>query len=326
MAKGSKRTSPTVPAAAAVFSDDMIEPRKTPWSQSNASVTSGTVFARRPPKRMAEMGTPCGSSHLEEIAGHCDAGAVNRALGWAAGVSLSGVQSSPFQSMRWSGAGPMPSHQTSPSSVLATLVKMTFFAQRAHGVGVRGVGGARGHAEEAGLGVDGVEPAVVAELHPGDVVADALDLPPGEGGDHHGHVGLATGRREGGGDVPGLPLGRGDAQDQHVLGQPALVVGHGRGDAQGEALLAQQGVAAVAGAVRPDLPGLGEVGDVLVVPVARPGDVVAAVEGVADGVQALHERARPEHAEDLRPHPGHRPHVGHDVGRVGQLHADVGDA
>ena len=39
------------------------------------------------------------------------------------------------------------------------------------------VGGAGGDAEEAGLGVDGVEAAVVAELHPGDVVADGLDLP-----------------------------------------------------------------------------------------------------------------------------------------------------
>ena len=55
------------------------------------------------------------------------------------------------------------------------------------------------------------------------------------------------------------PVGRGDAEDEHVLGHPALVAGHGRGDAQGEALLAEQGVAAVAGAVGPDLAGLGEV-------------------------------------------------------------------
>ena len=45
MAKGSKRTSPTVPAAAAVFSEDMIDPRKTPCSQSRASVTSGHFMA-----------------------------------------------------------------------------------------------------------------------------------------------------------------------------------------------------------------------------------------------------------------------------------------
>ena len=54
-----------------------------------------------------------------------------------------------------------------------------------------------------------------------------------------------------------------------MLGEPALVVGDGRRDAQRVALLAQQRVAAVAGAVAPDLAGLGEVRDVLGL-VARP--------------------------------------------------------
>src|SRR5687768_18163396 len=103
MAYGSNRTSPTVPAAAAVFSELMIEPRNVPCVQSKASVTSGTFVARRPPKSMAEMGTPAGFSHSGEIDGHCDAGAVKRAFGWAAGVELSGVQSLPRQSMRWAG-------------------------------------------------------------------------------------------------------------------------------------------------------------------------------------------------------------------------------
>ena len=117
MAKGSNRSSPTVPAAAAVFSELMIEPRNTPWSQSTDSVTSGTFVARRPPKRMAEIGTPFGSSHSGAIDGHCDAGVVNRAFGCAAGASLSGVQSWPFQSMAWAGGAVSPSHHTSPSSV-----------------------------------------------------------------------------------------------------------------------------------------------------------------------------------------------------------------
>ncbi|CAM5400395.1 hypothetical protein STENM327S_07289 [Streptomyces tendae] len=56
--------------------------------------------------------------------GHCAAGVVKRALGWAAGVPDSGVQSLPFQSVRWAGVSSvMPSHHTSPSSVRATLVK-----------------------------------------------------------------------------------------------------------------------------------------------------------------------------------------------------------
>src|SRR5919109_2636193 len=103
MAKGSKRSFPTAPAWGAVVSDLMIEPRKTPCSQSKDSVTSGTLVARRPPKRMAEIGTPAGSSHSGAIDGHWAAETVKRALGWAAGVPDSGVQSWPFQSVRRAG-------------------------------------------------------------------------------------------------------------------------------------------------------------------------------------------------------------------------------
>ena len=80
------------------------------------------------------------------------------------------------------------------------------------------------------------------------------------------------------------PAGDGDAEDQHVLGEPARVaarrVGGGAahlgGDAQREALLAEQGVAAVARAVAPDLLRLGVVDDVLG-GVAGPGDVLLPV-------------------------------------------------
>ena len=109
-----------------------------------------------------------------------------------------------------------------------------------------------------------------------------------------------------------------------------LVAGHGRGDAQGEALLAEQGVAAVARAVRPDLARLGEVGDVLVVGVARPRDVGTGVavgvdQRVADRVQARDPLAVAEHVERTLAHAGHDPHRRGDVGGVGELHADVGD-
>ena len=119
----------------------------------------------------------------------------------------------------------------------------------------------------------------------------------------------------------------GQLEDQHVLGQPAVVAGHHRGDAQGEALLAEQGVAAVARAVGPDLAGLGEVDDVLVVRVARPRHVgLAGLERGADGVHAGHELAVvAEHVERLLAHAGHDPHAHGDVGGVGELHADVGD-
>jgi hypothetical protein len=68
------------------------------------------------------------------------------------------------------------------------------------------------------------------------------------------------------------PLRVGDAENEHVLGEPALVARHHRSDAQREALLAEQRVAAVARAERHDLARLGKVHDLLLV-VARPGHV-----------------------------------------------------
>src|SRR5437764_3225098 len=125
IAIGSRRNCPTLPAAAAVVSLLVVAPRNVPCCQLKDSVTSGTLVARRPPNRIASIGTPLGSSHSWAIVGHCDAGAVNRALGWAAGSLLSGVQSRPFQSVRCDGGVSVrPSHHTSPSSVNATLVKM----------------------------------------------------------------------------------------------------------------------------------------------------------------------------------------------------------
>src|ERR1039457_3043038 len=124
IANGSCRSSPTVPSAAAVFSDAMVAPRKTPCCQENASVTSGTAVARRPPNRIAEIGTPAGSSHSGAIDGHCAASTVNREFGWAAGLPEAGVQSRPCQSVRCGGGSSVrPSHHTSRSSVSATLVK-----------------------------------------------------------------------------------------------------------------------------------------------------------------------------------------------------------
>src|SRR4051812_39370223 len=124
MANGSRRTTPTAPVAAAVVSEESVAPMKTPWFQSRASVTSGTVVFRRPPNRIAEIGTPFGSSYSGARIGHCVIGVQNRLLGWLEGSSESGVQSWCFQLVRCAGGSSvMPSHQTSPSSVSATLVK-----------------------------------------------------------------------------------------------------------------------------------------------------------------------------------------------------------
>src|SRR5580698_7270906 len=91
------------------------------------------VVARRPPKMNALIGTPLGSSHAGSMVGHCEAGAVNRELGWAAlapvAAAISGVHRLPCQSMHSAGGSSvMPSHQTPPSGVSATFVKMEFLA------------------------------------------------------------------------------------------------------------------------------------------------------------------------------------------------------
>jgi hypothetical protein len=111
--------------AAAVVSEETDAPRKVPCCQSKASVTSGTAVARRPPNRIALIGTPLGSSHSGAIVGHWPAGVVKRLFGWAAGVPDSGVHALPFQSVRLAGGSSVSSsHHTSPSCVSATLVKM----------------------------------------------------------------------------------------------------------------------------------------------------------------------------------------------------------
>src|SRR3954465_7184551 len=80
---------------------------------------------------IALMGTPFGSSHAGSIVGHCEAGAVKRALGCAAFApvsrAISGVQRLPCQSRHSAGGSSvMPSHQTPPSGVSATFVKIEF--------------------------------------------------------------------------------------------------------------------------------------------------------------------------------------------------------
>ncbi len=201
--------------------------------------------------------------------------------------------------------------------------------QHRHGVGVGRGPGARRDAEEAGFRIDGAQGAAGIRLDPGDVVADGPDLPALEplGRHHHGEIGLAAGAGEGGGDV-GLLAGRiFDADDQHMLGQPALVARHHRGDAQRETLLAEQRVAAIARAERPDRALFGEMGDDDILGRARPGDVfLVDAQRLADRMDARHERAvGAQHIQGALAHAGHHPHAGDHIGAVGQFDADMRD-
>ena len=199
--------------------------------------------------------------------------------------------------------------------------------KRADGVGVGGHARAGQDAEEAGLRVDRMELAVSPKLHPADIVADCLDLPAGDRRLQHGEVGLATCRGEGPGHVLDATVGRGDLDDEHVLGQPAFVAGDDRGDSERVALLAEEGVAAVPGAVGPDLTRLGEVDDVFPVRVAGPGHVgCTSREWRPDGMDRRNEVAGPyDLGQGGLAHAGHDPHVDHDVGRIRDLDAKPAD-
>jgi len=71
------------------------------------------------------MGTPFGSSHSGAITGHCAAAQVNREFGCAAFRPDSGVHGRRNQSINLAGTSSViPSHQTSPSIVIAQFVKM----------------------------------------------------------------------------------------------------------------------------------------------------------------------------------------------------------
>src|SRR5690242_7304052 len=99
MAIGSRRSTPTLPVAAAVVSDESVAPRKVPCCQLRAWYTSGTRRCRRAPKSIAVMGTPLGFSHSGEIDAHCAAGVLKRLLGCAAFSVEAGVHGRPCQSM-----------------------------------------------------------------------------------------------------------------------------------------------------------------------------------------------------------------------------------
>src|SRR3712207_9205754 len=88
IANGSRRTTPTAPVAAAVVSEASVAPMNTPWFQPRASVTSGMVVLRRPPKRIAEHGTPFGSVYSGRRLGHWLIGVQERLLRWRGGTVL----------------------------------------------------------------------------------------------------------------------------------------------------------------------------------------------------------------------------------------------
>ena len=149
------------------------------------------------------MGTPFGSSHAGSIDGHCEAGAVNRAFGCAAGSFDVGrpIAAVPVDEMRWRVAQAFPPHVAIVGE--GDVGEDGVLRDGCHGVRIRLLVRARRDAKKARLRVDRVDQAVVGRLDPGDVVADGPDLPAVEPfrRNHHREVRLAARARERGADV-----------------------------------------------------------------------------------------------------------------------------
>ena len=128
----------------------------------------------------------------------------------------------------------------------------------------------------------------------------------------HGEVGLAAGAGKGARHVGFFSVGRLDAEDEHVLGQPALLLGQEGADAQGETFLAQQNVAAVVGGGGDDGVVLREMGDVAVLGIQVQHAMQAAVEILA----------RTQMLISHLPHARHDSHAQHHIDGVRQLDAD----
>ena len=159
----------------------------------------------------------------------------------------------------------MPSHHTPPSGVRATLVKMVLRDSVAMALGLVFTRRTGSDAEKSRFRIDGAQRPCLVGLDPGDVVADGPDFPAIETLRAGSAWRNSSCRRRWGTRRPHRSFRPADfrRQDQHVLGQPALVARDVRGDAQREALLPEQRVAAVARTIRPDLARFGEMDDVL---------------------------------------------------------------
>ena len=81
---GSRRSTPVLPDAAAVVSDDNVAPRNTPCCQFFDSYTSGTRCCRRAPNITASSGTPRGFSNSGDSVAQLVAGVVKCAFGCVA--------------------------------------------------------------------------------------------------------------------------------------------------------------------------------------------------------------------------------------------------
>ena len=124
---------------------------------------------------------------------------------------------------------------------------------RFHRVRVRFIIRAGHHAEITVLRIDR-EQAAIADLHPGNVIADGGHFPAGKmfWWNEHGEICFAARARKRRRHIMFFSFRRLDPEDQHVLGHPTLFAREIGTDPERETLLTQQNVSAVTGAHRND--------------------------------------------------------------------------
>jgi hypothetical protein len=170
---------------------------------------SGIVDGRRPPKTIASIGTPSGSCQLGSMFGHCPAGAVNLEFGCAASRPQPGVQSLPFQSIKWAGG--------SDSDVREDRVSRHSF----HGTRVGLPRSPRCNAEESSLWINRMQPAGLTRPQPCNIIADKCCLPSLFailiGWDDHRQIRLAASARESSRQIGLCPIRGLEPHDQHVF-------------------------------------------------------------------------------------------------------------
>ena len=220
--------------------------------------------------------------------GHWAAGVVKRAFGCAAGSSDSGVQSSPCQSIAcWGGSSVIPSHHTSPSSVLAQLVKIELRAT---------VAMAFGFVFGLVLGATPKKPAsgFTAYRRPSSPNFIQAMSSPIVSAFQPSRVGTSIARfvfPDADGKAPAtyftVPSGEVSLRISMCSASQPSSRAITEAIRSAKHFLPKQGVTAVARAVGPDLAALGEVDNPLVLGVARPGHVLTvACERIADRVQS----------------------------------------
>ena len=176
--------------------------------------------------------------------------------------------------------------------------------------------GTRSNAEEAVFRIDCVQSAILARLHPSDIIADCEYLVAilliAFRRNQHSQVGLAAGRRECSCDILCFAVGLLNAQDQHMLSHPSFVLTLEGSDTQSEALLAQQNVAAVSRIDGPDCIFFRELYDITIFRIY-----------ICLGVQAANEviRGLTQVLKCLNAHTSHDVHVQNNIDGVSQLNA-----